>query len=281
MSSTVTGQILEVPGARLHYETVGSGPVLALIGLPMTGSGFAALASRLAADFTVVTYDPRGFGRSTVEDSEQDAVPELVADDMRRVLEAVTDEPALVFGSSGGAVTGLELVTRHPEKVRVLVAHEPPVIEMLPDADTVRAGVRDVYDTFRAHGADAAFGKFMVLCGFEVPEPNPDSPPPAPSERDRADGDRMLAHSILPTTAYRPDVTALVAASTRVVIGGGVRSTGQLARRAGDALAAALGTPVAEFPGGHAGFMDPGWNGEQGGALAFADALRRVLAENA
>jgi pimeloyl-ACP methyl ester carboxylesterase len=283
MSTTPTSHSLQVSGARLHYDTIGSGPVLALIGLPMSASGFTSLASHLASDYTVVTYDPRGFGRSTVDDPDQDTVPELVADDVRRVLAAVTDQPALVFGSSGGAVTGLELVTRHPERVRTLVAHEPPVIEMLPDADTARAGVRDVYDTYRADGADAAFGKFMVLCGFEVPKPDPaSSPPPAPSEPDRADGERMLAHSMLATTAYRPDVASLKAASTRIVIGGGVLSRGQLARRTGDALAAALGTPVAEFPGDHGGFMDAGsgLGGEPGGSAAFARVLRQVLTEN-
>lgn len=69
-----------------------------------------------------------------------------MAHDVHRVLQAVTHEPALVFGSSGGAVTGLALATRHPEQVRTLVAHEPPLVEVLPDAEQVR----DVYDTYRA-----------------------------------------------------------------------------------------------------------------------------------
>src|SRR5262245_20844275 len=101
--------LLDVPGARLYYEVQGSGPVLMLIGHPMDSSGFAAIAPLLAHDYTVVTYDPRGFARSTIDDRNQDAEPNLVADDVRRVLEAVGDRPAHVFGSSGGAVTGLAL----------------------------------------------------------------------------------------------------------------------------------------------------------------------------
>ena len=278
MSSTATSHTLDVPGARLHYETFGSGPVLAMIGLPMTGTGFATLGSYFSGDHMVVTYDPRGFGRSTIDDPQQDATPELTADDVRRVLEAVTDAPALVFGSSGGAVTGLALATARPERVRTLVAHEPPVIEMLPDAEKVRAQVRDVYDTYRADGAGVAFGKFMAVAGFEMPEPDPASPPPAPSEQEQADGERMLAHSLLSTTGYRPDIAALKAATTRVVIGGGVQSDRQLARRTAEALAEALGTPLAEFPGDHAGFVEPHM-GFGGKPEAFARVLRQILAE--
>lgn len=282
MLSSLRSNTLEVPGARLHYEVVGSGPALALIGLPMTGKWFARLGSCLADEYTVVTYDPRGFGASTIDDPGQDSTPELVADDVHHVLAEVTDRPAVVFGSSGGGVTGLELVTRHPEQVRTLVAHEPPVIEMLPDAERVQAGMREVYDTYRAEGADVAFGKFMALAGFQVPEPDPAAPAPTPpSDQDRADGERMLAHSLLPTATYRPDIAALKAASSRVVIAGGVASVGQLARRTADALAEALGSPLAEFPGDHGGFLDPGAaTSPNCDPEAFARVLRRILAED-
>src|SRR4051812_43741726 len=101
-TETETARRLEVPGATLHYEVTGTGPVLAVVGLPMTGNWFAPLVEQLREDFTVVTYDPRGFGRSTIDDPEQDSTPEITADDVSRVLDVVTDEPAYVFGSSGG-----------------------------------------------------------------------------------------------------------------------------------------------------------------------------------
>ncbi len=91
-----------MPGARLYFEVQGSGPALILIGHPMNSSGFATIAAILADDYTVITYDPRGFGRSPIDDRDQDADPEMLADDVRRVLEAVGDVPARVFGSSGG-----------------------------------------------------------------------------------------------------------------------------------------------------------------------------------
>lgn len=276
MSTTLTSHTLDVPGARLHYEIRGSGPVLAVIGLPMSGRGFADLAGHLADHFTVVTYDPRGFGSSTVDDPEQDATPEVTADDVHRVLAEVTSEPASVFGSSGGAVTGLALVTQHPEQVRVLVAHEPPVVRMLPEAEKELATVRDVYDTYLAEGAGPAFGKFLAFAGFDMPEPDPTGPPPPPpSEQDQADGERMLAHSLLPVTGYRPDVARLAAGSTRVVVAGGAASTAdQLAYRTAEALADALGSGLAMFPGGHGGFADPATGGSP---AEFARVLREVL----
>jgi pimeloyl-ACP methyl ester carboxylesterase len=280
-AETETARRLEVPGATLHYEVTGTGPVLAVVGLPMTGNWFAPLVEQLREDFTVVTYDPRGFGRSTIDDPEQDSTPEITADDVSRVLDVVTDEPAYVFGSSGGAVTGLALVAAHPLQVRTLVAHEPPLVELLDDADDQRRKTREVYDTFLAQGAGPAFGKFMLLVDPDAappagaPEQAPTGPPEPPSEQDQADGARMLAHSLLPTTSHRPDVSALRAAQTRVLLGGGAASGPRaLARRAADALAAHLGREVVEFPGGHGGFLPPEMGGDPAG---FAAVLRRVL----
>src|SRR5690349_7141572 len=124
--SDPAAQFLDVPGARLYYERQGDGPLLLLIGSPMDSTGFAGLAQALASRYTVVTYDPRGIGHSTREDTTQDITPEQQADDVHRLLSALDGGPAGVFGSSGGAVVGLALVTAHPADVRTLVAHEPP-----------------------------------------------------------------------------------------------------------------------------------------------------------
>src|SRR5208282_2661312 len=139
--SSLTSHSLNVPGARLYCEVQGSGPALMLVGHPMGVAGFAAISPLLAEDYTVVTYDPRGFARSTIDDPDQDAEPDLQADDVRRVLEAAVGKaPAHVFGSSGGAVTGLALVARYPGHVETLIAHEAPLALLLPEADEARAG---------------------------------------------------------------------------------------------------------------------------------------------
>jgi clorobiocin biosynthesis protein CloN7 len=251
---------LDVPGARLYYERRGAGPLLVLIGSPMDSTGFAGLASALAGGYTVVTYDPRGIGNSCREHADQDVTPEQQADDVHRLLSALGGEPAYLFGSSGGAVVGLALVSAHPGQVRTLVAHEPPVIASLPDSAQLRAEIQDIYHTYRAEGADKAMGKFMAHAGLGPgPAPEADAPQWEPSPEQiakmRAATGMFLAHLIRPTTHYRPDIDALRAASTRIVVAGGATSKGQLAHRSAAALASQLGTPMVEFPGDHGGFL--------------------------
>lgn len=258
--SRMTAHALDVPGARLYYERQGSGPLLLVIGSPMDSTGFAGLASVLADRYTVVTYDPRGIGNSTSQNADQDVTPEQQADDVHRLLSLLGGEPTHVFGSSGGAVVGLALVTAHPGQVRTLVAHEPPVIELLADRAQVRGQIQDIYDTFRADGADKAMQKFMAHAGLDGGPSQPGDAPrwePTPEQiaRMHATTGHFLAHLIRPTTSYRPDIAALRAATARIVVAAGATSKGQLANRTAVALADQLGTPVVEFPGDHGGFM--------------------------
>lgn len=258
-ASDPTTHTLDVPGARLYYERRGSGPLLLMIGSPMDSTGFAPLANALADDYTVVTYDPRGIGSSSREDTTQDVTPEQQADDVHRLLDALGGQPAYVFGSSGGAVVGLALVTAHPDQVRTLVAHEPPAVELLPDGAVVRAQIEDIYHTYRADGAERAMQKFMVHAGLGDTPGQEDGPRWEPSAEEmarmRATTEHFLAHLLRPTTRYRPDIQALRAASTRIVVAGGATSKGQLANRTAVALADQLGTSVVDFPGDHGGFV--------------------------
>jgi clorobiocin biosynthesis protein CloN7 len=268
--SDPTTHILDVPGARLYYERRGSGPLLLLIGSPMDSTGFTPLASALADHYTVVTYDPRGIGNSSREDTSEDVTPAQQADDVHRLLSALGGEPADLFGSSGGAVVGLALVTAHPDQVRTLVAHEPPVLELLPDAAQLRAEIDDIIDTHRVEGADKAMQKFMTHAGLGAgPAQEADAPQwePSPEQlaRMRATTEQFLAHLLRPTTRYRPDIEALRAASTRIVVAGGATSKGQLANRTAVALADQLGMAVVDFPGDHGGF------------LAFPEQFGRLL----
>ena len=267
---THTTHTLAVPGARLHYEVRGTGPVLAVIGSPMAASEFAALAEALADTRTVITYDPRGISASIVEDPGQDSTPELRGDDVVAILDAVGADRADVFGSSGGAVTGLAIVTRHPERVRTLVAHEPPLLELLPDAAEQRAQTDDIVETFHAQGLGAAWAKFMTCAGFDLGEGGaPAEPPGKPSSQDLANSARFFDHELRLTTRYVPDVSALTASPARVVVGVGVDSGHLVTHRTSTALAELLGTVPVEFPGDHGGFL--------GEPEKFAARLTEVL----
>jgi pimeloyl-ACP methyl ester carboxylesterase len=268
MTSTHT---LEVAGGRLHYEVRGTGPLLVVTGAPMDAADFAPLAEALATDHTVVTHDPRGISASTLDDPEQDSTPELRADDLAALLDALGAESADVFGSSGGAVTGLALITRHPGRVRTLVAHEPPLVQLLPDAAEQRAEVEDIIDTFHREGQPAAWAKFMATSGLDADDPGaPAAPPVEPTEQLIANGARFFAHELRGSSFYRPDIAALKAG--RVVVGVGAASTGLTAYRTSVALADLLGTRPVEFPGDHGGFI--------GQPKEFAEMLRTVLGGN-
>ncbi len=267
---------LAVPGATLQYEVRGDGPVLAVIGSPMTASEFAALADALAVDHTVVTYDPRGLGASPIDDPAQDSTPELRADDVAAILEDLGAGPADVFGSSGGAVTGLALAARYPGWVRTLVAHEPPLLELLPASEAAeqRAATRDIIATFHSDGPGAAMAKFMATAGFEQPEdgvPVQPGPPPSSDEMTRqlADLSRFFNHELLCTTTYVPDLEALRA--SRVIVGIGADSEPLITHGTSLALCRLLGVEPVTFPGDHGGFMSA--------PAEFADALRAVLAD--
>jgi len=264
-----TTHTLDVPGAHLHYEVRGDGPLLLLTGAPMAAAHFAPLADVLARDLTVVTHDPRGIAGSRLDDPEQDSTPELRADDLAALLDALGAASADVFGSSGGAITGLALVARHPGRVRTLIAHEPPVVELLPDAAEQRTTTEEMIATFHRDGLEAAFGQFMANAGFDDDDAGPPPAEGGPSEQNLADGARFFAHELRGTTRFVPDIAALTSGATRVVVGIGATSGGLVTHRTSVALAERLGTPPAEFPGDHGGFLsDP---------EAFAETLRKLL----
>jgi pimeloyl-ACP methyl ester carboxylesterase len=270
MTLPITTRFLSVPGARLHYEIRGSGPLVLVIGSPMASAEFAPLADALASDHTVVTYDPRGYAGSPVDDPDAPSGVEQRADDVNAILDDLGAESADLFGSSGGAVTGLALVARHPGRIRTLVAHEPPLLELLPDAAEQRANTEAIIDTFHSDGFEAAWMRFMHNAGFDL---GPDDAPPTadePSEDDIRQAGRFFEIDLRPTTRYLPDVMALKAGPSRVVVGIGVDSQNLLTYRTSRTLAELLGSAPAEFPGDHGGFM--------GAPSEFADTLRKVLA---
>jgi pimeloyl-ACP methyl ester carboxylesterase len=265
--ANVETRTLKVPGATLYYEVRGSGPTLLMIpGGPTDAGIFTELASRLADRYTVVTYDPRGHSRSTLDGEPEDIPASVHADDAAAVIRAVGSEPANVYGSSGGGTIGLELVTRHPDLLRTLVAHEAPVMQLLPDAERWRAGFADVYQTYQAEGVFPAMEKFGAMVeeggGPKYSEEMQQVPPTPESEEMNArmagNFELFLAHEIRQIGDYVPDLDALRTASTRIVSAAGETSGEQGARRAAIALAERLDVPVTSFPGAHGGWgSDP------------------------
>jgi pimeloyl-ACP methyl ester carboxylesterase len=280
-------ETLEVPGARLHYdvrdaEGKPTAPLLLLIALPMSAAGFTTLAGHFR-DRTVVTYDPRGIGRSERTDGARESTVEQHADDVHRLISVLDAGPVDIFGSSGGAVTGLVLVAGHSEQVGTLVAHEPPAAYVLPDGEQALAALDHVRETYQREGFGPAMAKFMVLSSLKGPIPADFSQLPSPSpgdfgfptEDDGSRDDPLLGENNRSTT-YEHEFGTLRAASTRIVIGAGAESEGEMAHRAALAVAERLGTEAVIFPSHHGGFLggEFGWRGDPD---AFAVTLREVL----
>jgi pimeloyl-ACP methyl ester carboxylesterase len=286
MTAPVTHK-LDVPGAVLCYDVRESepagGPVLMMIGSPMGAAGFATLASHFT-DRTIVTYDPRGVERSERTDPNLEVTPEVHAADVRAVIQAVDRGPVDLFGSSGGAVNALALVAAQPDLVRTLVAHEPPAVSLLPDANEALAACRGVHETYLRSGWGAGMAHFIALVSLRGPVPadfaTQPGPDPAmfgmPTEDDGSRDDLMLGSNMLTIPTYRPDTDRLRSASTRIVLGVGADSDGELAHRGGRAVAELLGTSPVTFPGGHGGFLG-GEYGQTGEPGPFAERLRAVL----
>ncbi|TWD74753.1 pimeloyl-ACP methyl ester carboxylesterase [Kribbella amoyensis] len=250
---------LAVPGATLHYEVTGSGPVLLLIAGGFTDGGvFDSIVGQLAAEYTVVTYDPRGNSRSPYEGAPVDEKVSTAAADALALIDHVAGkEPAYVFGSSSGAITGLELITRFPDRVRMLVAHEPPAVELLPDAETARAFFEDVRETYAEDGVGAALALFAGGLGLDDEEPAPEDLRPEYREvvdRMQANAALFFEHKLLPYTRYVPDLGALQTVAHKVVPAAGAESANHLPGRPIEVIADTIGWPVVTFPGGHLGY---------------------------
>jgi pimeloyl-ACP methyl ester carboxylesterase len=272
-TATVSAYHLDVPGARLYYEVMGEGPVLLFIpGGPADASGFLPMGERLADTFTVVRYDPRGISRSALADP-QDVAVETHADDVRRLLEAVSSEPAVVFGHSGGAVISLALVEQAPELVRTLIAHEPPLTQLLPADDPRRAEAQEIVAVYHEQGPEAAMMRFMGAAGMEGPPPEMSAEAEAfmmeQMARMEQNTEFFLAHYLIPITGYEPDLAKLRHSPTQVMVGVGADSEGQETWDTSIALARGLGIEPVVFPGDHIGMaLQPD---------AFAARLRDVL----
>ena len=261
-------ETLPVPGATLHHEVRGTGPLVLLIcGGIYDAAGYTELAERLAVEYTVVTYDRRGNSRSPLDGPPARQAVAEHAEDAHRLIAALGG-PAFVFGNSSGAQIGLELAVRHPGDVRVLAAHEPPLFDLLPDAGHWRAVVAEVEAAFAAGGVERAMGVFAAAMGMagDGPEPPDDPEAAAVVARFAANSAFFVGHE---APGFGAHETTLPSTPVIPLVGAG--SAGQPPHRATRALAARLGTEVTTVPGDHGGFGTH--------AAAFATVLTDLFQE--
>jgi pimeloyl-ACP methyl ester carboxylesterase len=280
---------IDTGDADIVYDVAGELPAadgrppLLMIGQPMDAEGFRALASYFP-DRVVVTYDPRGLGRSVRRDGDVHSSPVVQAEDVHAVITALGAGPVDLFASSGGAVTALALVTAHPDDVAILVAHEPPLPAVLPDAEAAERALAGVGAVYVSRGFGAGMAAFIAMTSwrgeftddfFAMPAPDP-AVFGMPTADDGSRDDPLLSERSNAVTGYGVNVGALTAAPTRIVIGVGEESEGIFTGRAAVALAGLLGNEAVVFPSHHGGFAaeDSGYPGK---AEEFSHRLRDVL----
>jgi pimeloyl-ACP methyl ester carboxylesterase len=256
-----------VNGTELYYEVRGSGPpVLLIMGATGDGGHFDALADVLADEFTVVSYDRRGNGRSPVPAGWQTTSPQEQADDAAGLLDALGTGPAALFATSSGGVFALCLLVRHPGWVRGAILHEPGLYALADDFDAVRAPVRAlVQEAMGVGGPSAAVERFWC---YLTGDDGWNRLAPGLRERLRATAGTLFGVELGTYELYMPDdqtLASLVAPVRLLVSEDGLSFFAEIAGRLGKRL----GVEVATTPGRHDAYNE--YPGE------FAAALRPFL----
>lgn len=262
--------LLTVPGARVSYEVEGSGPLL-IPGASGTGESFRPLISHLTAHYQVVIYDRRGFSRSKLN-GPQDYVHRLAtdADDVRRLIEHMTDQPAMVFGNSSGALVALEVLIRFPERIQIVLAHEPPIVSLLSDAGEWLAFFDGVYETSCKQGVSAAMHQFASrVLGSLDHQVLERAMREHANEYTLSNAGYWMEHEVRQYPRAEFDLTKLSAHAERIVLAGGRDSHEQMTYQPNTVLARLFGCDIIDFPGGHLGFLSF--------PAEFATALVNVL----
>ena len=263
---------LKVDGADLNYEVAGEGPLLVVIpGAQGSLEVYQGLSAHLRSKYQVVSYDRRGFGQSRLEgEQDYDRRLDTDADDVAALIAHVGGAPAIVFGSSSGAIVALRVLTRHPEAVRLLVAHEPPACRWLPDPEAAIAQNFAVYDKAKAQGAPAAMQDFaprwLALSDRERLAQAAHSPAAGQIQANMA---YWFEHELRQYPATRFDIGAIKAQADRLALVAGDEMRGYPTFEITEAMAREFDKAMTILPGGHVGYATK--------PEPFAMALAQIL----
>ncbi len=130
-----------------HAGSNADAPVIVLVhGLLDSGTSFDGVVAELTPEFTVVTYDRRGWGQS-----RDDPPPSSLADHAQDALSVIGERRATIVGHSYGGVVGLMAAHLRPDRVAALAVFEPTVqwTEWWPDQATMMERSAEMQDMFR------------------------------------------------------------------------------------------------------------------------------------
>lgn len=262
--TTVTSGILRVNDADLYHEVRGTGPTLLFISGAFGDAGYwTAAAGQLADQYAVATYDRRGNSRSPLPHGTTNTSMAEQADDAAALITRLGLAPSIVLGSSGGAIILLELLTRHPDVVRLALVHEPPLLTLLPNGAEDQAIVDQ---GFARGGAPAAAELFIRANAGDKTSENLE---PAMRTRLLHNAETFFSGEADAFVSYQPDVHALRTSAVQIIVLVGVENRGVYYGDAARAVAEHTGSPLVEVPGAHVPYMTC--------PDAFVKALRTLL----
>jgi len=251
-------------GADLHCEIRGHGPALLMISGAGGDAGYYGRVGDLLADaFTVIAYDRRANSRSTGSREQRLSLAQQ-ADDAKAVIDALAGGRALVFGNSGGAIIGLELAARHPRSLVGLIAHEPPVVQALPEDAAFRNIFQDILACVEREGFEAATARFIQTVrgegGYEWPQDV--------FGRVMGNFEQLFRNEFEAFGGFVPNLEALAKGAVPIVLAAGSRDRGLYYARPSQLIAERVPCRWAELPGHHLAFMEE--------PVAFAAGLRAL-----
>jgi pimeloyl-ACP methyl ester carboxylesterase len=239
---------------QLYYELRGDGPsVLLMMGASGHGGIFRWFAELLADEFTVVTYDRRGNGRSPKPACWEVTSPEEQADDAAALLAGLDLAPAAIFATSSAGIFALAALIRHPECVRGAVLHEPALFALFDDPKDVRDSLtRLVREGMQAGGPARGFECFLR---FAAGDANWERLEPGVQKQMLASADVYFGIESGAFDSYLPDQETLDSITIPVELLVSEQRHAFFAEAAGQ-LAERLGVEVARTPGTHFPYLD-------------------------
>jgi pimeloyl-ACP methyl ester carboxylesterase len=265
---------LNLPNAKLHYDTFGNGPLLLCIpGADGRGAVFHDAARHLSRSFTVVCYDRRGYSQSQ-HIGAQDFKNRLStdADDASALIAHLSTEAVAVFGTSSGAIAATQLLIQHPDRVHTLIAHEPPAFALLPEQSRTQAAglIEHIYSLYREQGVQAAMEVFSGgLSAGEEGAKMRFCMDPTRGDEIRANSMYWFEFELRQYTSALLDLEGIKAEKTKFVPAAGITSGDGPGVGPITLIAHMLGKEVVRLPGGHISYiLEP---------EVFADALVALL----
>lgn len=253
-------------GDDLYYEVYGEGqPLIMIPGAGGDADRYVLVAEILSNEYKVIIYDRRANARSTINEPQNFEVSQQ-ARDVAAILNAVGEHSAFVFGNSSGAVIALDMAKTQPQTCRAVIAHEPPIVRIHPDAKKWQHFYAKVYLTAFRFGAPLAGLRFLVGTGLPVRQ----TIKAAQEGRKHAENDKeprispqvyadfLIKQELLPITNYLPNVETIKKNGVLMFMAGGQMSLDKKRWYAETTqiLAGKLSCEMVSFPGHHSSFMD-------------------------